>query len=34
MKLKLVGADSGAYERATFVDSVILGPSGGRLSMY
>ena len=27
MKLKLVGADSGAYERATFVDSVILGPS-------
>lgn len=26
-KLKLVGGDNGAYERATFVDSVILGPS-------
>jgi FtsP/CotA-like multicopper oxidase with cupredoxin domain len=27
LKLKLVGADSGAYERASFVDSVVLGPS-------
>ncbi|MEK7627997.1 MAG: multicopper oxidase family protein [Patescibacteria group bacterium] len=27
LKLKLVGADSGAYEKASFVDSVILGPS-------
>lgn len=27
LKMKLVGADSGAYEKASFVDSVILGPS-------
>lgn len=27
LKLKLVGADSGAYEKASFVDSVVLGPS-------
>jgi len=27
LKLKLVGADSGAYEQASFVDSVILMPS-------
>ena len=27
LKLKLVGADSGAYEKASFADSVILGPS-------
>ncbi len=27
LKLKLVGADSGAYEKASFVDSVILSPS-------
>ena len=27
LKLKLTGADSGAYEKASFVDSVILGPS-------
>lgn len=27
LKMKLVGADSGAYERASFVDSVVLGPS-------
>lgn len=27
LKLKLVGADSGAYEKSTFVDSVVLGPS-------
>jgi FtsP/CotA-like multicopper oxidase with cupredoxin domain len=26
-KMKLVGGDSGAYERASFVDSVLLGPS-------
>ena len=26
-KMKLVGADNGAYERATFVDAVTLGPS-------
>lgn len=27
LKLKLVGSDSGAYEKASFVNSVILGPS-------
>ncbi len=27
LQLKLVGADSGAYEKASFVDSVVLGPS-------
>ena len=27
LKLKLIGADSGGYEKASFVDSVILGPS-------
>jgi len=27
VKMKLVGADNGAYEKATFVDSVVLGPS-------
>ncbi len=27
LKLKLVGADSGTYERASLVDSVVLGPS-------
>lgn len=27
LKLKLVGGDSGAYEKAAFVESVILGPS-------
>ena len=27
LKLKLIGADNGAYEKASFVDSVILGPS-------
>ena len=27
LKLKLVGGDSGAYEKASFVDSVILAPS-------
>ncbi len=27
LRLKLVGADSGAYEKASFVDSVVLGPS-------
>jgi suppressor of ftsI len=27
LKLKLIGADSGAYEKSTFVDNVILGPS-------
>lgn len=27
LKLKLIGSDSGAYERASFVNSVILGPS-------
>ncbi len=27
LKLKLVGADSGAYEKASLVDSVVLGPS-------
>ncbi len=27
LKLKLIGADSGAYEKASFVDGVILGPS-------
>ena len=27
LKLKLVGADSGAYEKASFVDSVVLSPS-------
>ncbi len=27
LKLKLVGGDSGAYEKASFVDSLILGPS-------
>ena len=27
LKLKLVGSDSGAYEKATFVNSVVLGPS-------
>ncbi len=27
LKLKLVGADSGAFEKASFVDNVILGPS-------
>lgn len=26
-KMKLVGGDSGAYEKATYVDSVLLGPS-------
>ncbi len=27
LKLKRIGADSGAYEKASFVDSVVLGPS-------
>ncbi len=27
LKLKLAGADSGAYEKASFVDSIVLGPS-------
>ncbi|MFM2332707.1 MAG: hypothetical protein RIQ74_1543 [Pseudomonadota bacterium] len=27
LKLKLVGSDSGAYEKASFVNSVVLGPS-------
>ena len=27
LKLKLVGGDSGAYEKTTLVDSVVLGPS-------
>ena len=27
LKLKLVGADSGAYEETSFVDSIVLGPS-------
>lgn len=27
LQLKLVGADNGAYERTSFVDSVVLGPS-------
>ena len=27
LKLKLIGSDSGAYEQASFVDGVILGPS-------
>ncbi|MCI0566391.1 multicopper oxidase family protein [bacterium] len=27
LKLKLVGADNGAYERASFIDSVVISPS-------